>query len=790
MATVVLAAGGAGLVWVLNVRADAPSLSELKPIERGSVSEVVAADGSRLGYIESDAIRDPVAARRVPEALRQATIAIEDENFYEHSGVDWGAVARAAWENAEAGFEVRQGGSTITQQLVKNLYIPDPEETLRRKIIEATLAEELEKQHTKEWILNQYLNTASYGTNDGRTAVGVEAAAHVYFSEHVANLDRAQAALLAGLPQAPSEYNPLQNPKDAQQRRNEVLGRMYELGKINRTAYLRAQASGLGLRPGYRYQRVREPYFFDYVEQELIDRYGVNTVRQGGLTVYTTINRDLQDVAEQAVDDGAARLGGPAAAPVATDVGSGDVLAMASSSNYATDQYNLAANGHRQPGSSFKPFVLATALKQGIDPDRTFYDGSSPVTLRPDPYTTWTVNNAEPGQGVMSITDATTNSVNAVYAQLDLDVGADAVAETARAMGITSPLDGFPAEGIGGLRVGVSPLEMSNAYATLANGGVHHQATAISRVVFPDASGRGQVDNFEDPGGERVLDEGVAAKETEILKTVITSGTATAADIGCPAAGKTGTTDGQTDAWFVGYTPQIATAVWTGYPTARTSMGSAAFGGTYAAPIWRQFMPEPAATIARTPPSLRVRPSSSLTPAIRQPRQSGPTARQRHPHPILPPRTPTTEIWMRRAPGSRRQPGRTHQLTRRRRHRPPAVACRPDRANLGVSRWRRRAVDGEERPARGSAAARRARSPQLPPCRGPVRTRGPPHAGPCPAGRPAASTVPGREGRSRPRGRRRRAFRWPRPGARRRCRFDPSSRAQRPGALRPRACRS
>jgi len=513
LAIVVLAAVGAGVAWVLSVRADAPTISELKPVERGLVSEIVAADQSRIGYIESDAIRDPVRPKRVPEALREATIAIEDENFYEHNGVDWGAVIRAAWENAEAGFEVRQGASTITQQLVKNLYIPEPEQTLERKIVEASLAEELEERRSKSWILNQYLNTASYGTNDGRTAVGVEAASHVYFSRHVAQLDSAQSALLAGLPQAPSEYNPLLNPKEAKRRRNQVLRRMYALDFLSQTDYERVAAGGMELKRGYRYQRVREPYFFDYVEEELIKRYGVNTVRQGGLRVYTTIDPRLQQLGERAVEDGAARLGGPAAALVATDVETGAILAMASSADYETDQYNLAANGHRQPGSSFKPFVLATALSQGIDPDTTSYDGSSPITLQPDPYTSWTVNNAEPGQGVMTVTEATTNSVNAVYAQLDLDVGPENVAETAKSMGITSPLDGYPAEGIGGLRVGVSPLEMSNAYATLANGGTHHPATAISRVEFPGGpDAEGKIDDLTDREGERVLDEGVAAK--------------------------------------------------------------------------------------------------------------------------------------------------------------------------------------------------------------------------------------------------------------------------------------
>ncbi len=586
-----IAAASVGL-WVLDVAADAPSLDTLKPIDRGSVSEILAADGTRLGYIQSDAIRDPVELNEIPKSLQDATIAIEDENFYEHNGLDYGAIARAALENITAG-EVRQGGSTITQQLVRNLYIPDPEQTIERKIIEAKLALEMEDEHSKDWILNQYLNTASYGTNDGRTAVGVEAASQVYFNKHVSDLNLDEAALLAGLPQAPSEYNPFQSPESAKARRNEVLKQMYEQGFISQLDYQQALQGGLGLDKGYKYQTIHEPYFFDYVEQELIDRYGVNTVRQGGLKVYTTINPGLQQLATQAAQDGATRLGGPSAALVSIDPSNGHIVAMASSSNYTSAQFNLAAQGHRQPGSSFKPYVLTTALKQGIDPYTTYYNGTSPVTIQLDRYSPpWVVNNAEPGGGTMSIADATTHSVNAIYAQLDVDVGPENVAKTAHSLGITSPLDGYPAEGIGGLRVGVSPLEMADAYATFAANGIHHDATAISKVEFPPehVGEEGKVDVLEQEEGRRVLSDGIAYEVTKILKTVVSSGTGTAANIGCPQAGKTGTTDDQTDAWFVGYTPQLSTAVWTGYPDARTSMGPSAFGGAYAAPIWHDYM--------------------------------------------------------------------------------------------------------------------------------------------------------------------------------------------------------
>jgi len=578
--------------WVLDVAAEAPSIDELKPIDEGETSFVYAADGTELGAIQADSIRERVNLNEIPKDLQRATISIEDENFYEHSGVDVPAIVRAGVENLEAG-EVKQGGSTITQQLVRNLYIQDPQDTIERKIREAKLAMELEEEHDKDWILEQYLNTASYGTNNGRTAVGVEAAAQVYFNKPVEELTLAQCAMLAGLPQAPSEYNPFSAGRQAIQRRNEVLGQMSEQGYISRQQETQAIHSDLGLERGYRYETITgDRYFFDYVEQDLIDRYGVNTVRQGGLKVYTTINPRLQAVAKQAVDAGAARLGGPSQALTSVDVATGHIVAMASSGDYATSKYNLAAQGHRQPGSSFKPFVLATAISQGADPDSTYYSGSSPKSLSMGQYAPpWVVNNAgdTEGGGTMSLRDATVGSVNVVYAQLGLDVGPENFAKMANDLGVEAPLDGYPAEAIGGLTVGVSPLDMADAYASFANGGVHHTATAIGRVEFPN----GDVDEPEEGAGNRVLTEGEAYTVTDILEGVITGGTGTAANYcgtGTAEAGKTGTTDENTDAWFVGYTKNLATAVWSGYPDARTSMGSSAFGGTYSAPTWNDYM--------------------------------------------------------------------------------------------------------------------------------------------------------------------------------------------------------
>jgi penicillin-binding protein 1A len=594
---------GAGL-WLLSVYESAPSLASLTPIKEGTISKVYASDGSLLGVIHSDKIRQPIASDRIPQDLKDATVAIEDRRFYSHGGIDPSAIVRAGWEDLTAGGKPVEGGSTITQQLVRNLYIQDPEDTLKRKIIEAHLANDEEKQHSKDQILTEYLNTAPYGTNEGATAIGVEAAAETYYSKHARDLTLPEAAMIAGLPQAPSQYNPLQNPRAAMARRNEVLHAMEQQGDITASEYEDAIGQDLGLDPGQKYSRIREPYIFDLVKQELQDRYGVNTVQNGGLKVYTTIQPQLQEAAQTAVDSCSVCYsgGGPASALASVDPSNGEIVALASTQRYSlSSQFNFAAHAQRQPGSSFKVYDLTAAIKQGIDPDTTYYDGTSPATLETPGGSTWTVNNAEAGGGVMPLTEATWESVNVIFAKLGLDVGPENIAKTAYEMGITSPLgvkgasdipcklgpNCFipPADAIGGLSVGVTPLEQANAYATLANGGVRHDATAIDRVVFPG----GKVDEPSADEGKRVLTQGQAYEVTKVLEGVITSGTGAGyTSIGCTSeAGKTGTSEGLSDAWFVGYTPMYSTAVWTGHPLSRDYTG---YGGPTSGPIWRSYM--------------------------------------------------------------------------------------------------------------------------------------------------------------------------------------------------------
>jgi penicillin-binding protein 1A len=589
-AGIFVAAGLAAIAvvsWVLDVAAEAPSLASCKKIERGGNSVVYAADGSMLGRIQSDEARDPVPLERIPKRLQLATVAIEDQRFYEHGALDPEAIARAALKNLEAG-ETVEGGSTITQQLVRNLCIRNPKRDLERKIVEAKLAIEYAERHSRKQILSQYLNTASYGTVEGATAIGVGAAARIYFSKPVWRLSLEQSALLAGLPQAPSEYNPTLHPRQARERRDAVLARMARLGYVTPERAAQARSNGLGLDASSSYFAHRDPYFFDYVEDQLLQRYDVETVRDGGVEVHTTVDPRLQEVAVEAMRSALPYSTDPAAALVSIDPASGEIEAMASGSDYAQSQFNLAAQGHRQPGSTFKTFVLTTAIKQGVDPYSTYYT-SKPLDLDLPKWGHWEVHTADEGyQGTINLQQATVASDNTVFAQLDLDVGPERVAETAKSMGIVSPLDGIPAEGIGGLRIGVSPLEMASAYATLAAGGIRRDPIAIRRVEFP--GGRVERPGHEEP--RRVISEPVAYEVTRLLHDNITGGTGTAAYTGCAGqAGKTGTTDNYTDAWFASYQPNLATVVWVGYPESNeiemsSVHGLTVFGGTFPAEIW------------------------------------------------------------------------------------------------------------------------------------------------------------------------------------------------------------
>jgi penicillin-binding protein 1A len=577
------------LGYVISIAASTPNIDELKPINKGQTSAVYAANGRLLGYVKSNIVRQPVIEPDIPQNLRNATVAIEDTRFYKHHGVDYEGVVRAAMKNLE-NRKTLQGGSTITQQLVRALYIKDPTRDFKRKVREAKLASELESEHPKHWILTSYLNNVPYGTVNGETAVGVEAASEIFFSKHAKDLTLDQSALLAGLPQAPSDYNPFKNPQAALARRNEVLQAMVKSHYITQPEADAAKQKSLALRAGNKYFRRSEPYFFDYVSELLIQKYGLNTYRKGGLKVYTTIDPSLQKTARQVIANRLNLPSDPSSAVVAIDPRNGYIRAMASSGTYKHRNFNLAAQGHRQPGSTFKTFVLTTAVLRGVNPDAVSYE-SKPLALPIGGGQIWKVKTYEGTyEGRVNLTKATLKSDNTVFAQLDLDLGPKAVAHTAHMMGVTTQLDGLPAEGLGGLRLGVSPLEMADAYATLASGGVHHKPTAIVKVEFPD----GKVDDLGKVKGNRVMTDGQAAEVTKVLKQNIQAGTGVNANYGCPAAGKTGTTDNFTDAWFVGYEPHLTTAVWVGYPNALVQMrsvhGIEVQGASFPAEIWHDFM--------------------------------------------------------------------------------------------------------------------------------------------------------------------------------------------------------
>jgi penicillin-binding protein 1A len=572
------------------------SLSSLKPVDYGANSFVYAADGSFLGTIPALRNRQPVALGRMSPWLPQATVAIEDRRFYQHGGIDYVGIARALWADVSAG-RIVEGGSTIDQELVGNLYT-GREQTFERKLKEACLAIKLSDRWSKDRILATYMNTVYYGNR----AYGVEAAAETYFSKHARNLTLPEAALLAGLPQAPSIYDPLHNPGAALRRRTEVLKALLQTAKITPAQYRWAVRQPLRLDPGQIYTTIKQPYFFSYVVDELESVYGANTVQEGGLRVYTTIEPRLQAAAKKAIRDTLYEPDDPAAAIVSIQPGTGAIRAMTDViPGDKENQFNLAAQSARQAGSTFKTFVLATAIQDGIDPDTTYYT-SAPFTCTTGPWCApdyaagkpWTVTTFDHTYaGSISITNATLRSDNTVYAQLTLDVGPDNVYKMAERLGVN--LAGQkPVASIGLGSLLVSPLDMAAAYATFAAGGIYAKPTAIRKVVLPG----GKVDTtsgWGKPQAKRVLSQGVAWKVNQILGENALYGTGAGSSDGIhPDAGKTGTTSDFADAWFDGYTRDLSTSVWMGYPKGEIPMldvhGREVTGATYPVPIWHEFM--------------------------------------------------------------------------------------------------------------------------------------------------------------------------------------------------------
>ena len=585
-------------LWVVSTANSAPKLDLLQPRVPGQTSQIFASGDQPLGDMASQVLRTQLQQSQQPQLLRQATVAIEDRRFYQHGGVDYEGLLRAAIRDVLHGGGI-QGGSTLTMQLVTNVYLPDnirDTHNLKYKIVQAKLATELEDKRSKPWILTQYLNDVPYGTTNHETAIGVAAASQMFFDKPLQKLDLAQIALLAGLPQAPTEYNPFANPGPAKWRRGEVLNAMVQSGYITRAQAQSAQAQGLQVVQNDEYQQVRQPYVVDYVEQQLGKIIPQWRLDQGGLKVYTTINLADQEHAAQAIEQNEGQPNDPAASLVSIDPTDGDIVALQNSTKYGTGKgettFDYATQGARQTGSSFKTFVLMTLIHDyDGDPNQTYYESKYLAPGWLPGYASYAVHTAEESyQGTINVTKATALSDNTVYAQLGVDVGIANVNKLAHAMGITSRLTDNPSEAIGGLKYGVSALQMSDAYATLANGGDHVAPTIISKVTQG-----GKTIYTANPDKTQVFSQGEAYAGTQTLESVLQYGTGTGASYGCPAAGKTGTTSNYTDAWFVGYTPELSTAVWVGYPNSDVYMNDVnglgpGYGGTLAAPIWKQFM--------------------------------------------------------------------------------------------------------------------------------------------------------------------------------------------------------
>ncbi len=589
----VLLLASAGYLWSLSTRL--PDL-RVNPdaITMPETSIVYAADGTVLAEWYDAEDRTVVPNDAIPQSLKDATVAIEDKRFYEHSGVDPQAIARALSVNTQAG-EVRQGGSTITQQTVKLLFT-DGKRTLTRKIEEALLALSLETRADKDDVLGVYLNTVYFG----RGAYGVESAAHRFFGSTTDDLTLAQSALLAGCIQSPTRYDPFANPADALDRRNLVLREMRDQGYITSEDAALAAAESLGLREIDPIAAAAPfaPYFVEYVRRDLLERLGSERLYKGGLRIYTTLDPAAQRAAEAAASAHLADPADPEVAIAAVRWRDGAVVAIVGGRDFAAEQFDLATQGKRQTGSAFKPFVLAAALEQGYTMDSTWEATPFETPVKDE---IWHVENYENSitGGTYTLEIATIWSINTVYARLITAVGADKVVDVAHRMGITSPMDPDPAIALGGLKNGVSPLEMASAFGTIANSGVAVPPSGVVKVT--DAEGT--LVYAPDREGTTAISPEVAAALAGVMNAVYTRGTGMEANFGPWGAVKTGTAQSWRDAWIVGFSGDLSTAVWVGYPQAQIAMenvhGIRVTGGSFPARIWKSFMQ--VASISTTP---------------------------------------------------------------------------------------------------------------------------------------------------------------------------------------------
>ena len=602
------------------VASDLPSLTKFSQLKEAQSSVLLDDLGHPIGVL-SEQNRVIVTPQQIPPIVKQAVMSIEDKRFETNSGVDIRGIARAFVQDVMHKGTI-QGASTIEQQFIKNALQAQSHRTILEKLREAALAYQLSHKWSKEKIITAYLNTIYFGNG----AYGIESAAQTYFGSDVNHLgcgtpghrlcvqelEPAEAALLAGIIQSPTEYDPANHPVAARERRDVVLAQMLQQGYIRRQVYNESVNQALPAPKDI--QTPHQPlvegvdvgYFTSWVQQQVIERYGAPRVFNGGLRIKTTLDLGMQRAAEQAIDGYLPGPAGPTASLVAIENSTGQVRAMVGGRNYDETPFNLATEGERQPGSSFKAFDLAAALEDGISPgsvwpsrQKTFFVHTRHGTEK------FVVHNDEGAYtGEDSLTNATAYSDNSIYAEVGLKVGTTHIAALAHRMGITTPLSTNPAMTIGGLKVGVTPLDMAHAYETIAHGGDRVSGSLVSDfqpvgIQEVSAGGRTLSDGHHTDRNEvrlkRVLPPEVASTETSVLETVLQYGTARAAAIGQFAAGKTGTTSNYGDAWFVGWDGKYTVAVWVGYPNSLVPMttdfgGTPVLGGTFPALIWHNFM--------------------------------------------------------------------------------------------------------------------------------------------------------------------------------------------------------
>ena len=619
-AVLVLGAISFAFGMFIAIASDLPSLTRFSRLKNAQSSVLLDDFGHPVGVL-SEQNRVIVTPAQIPAIVKDAVISIEDKRFWTNSGVDVRGIARAFMQDVMHSGAV-QGASTIEEQFIKNALQAQSHRTIFEKMREAALAYELSHKWSKQKILAAYLNTIYFGNG----AYGIEAAAQTYFGHEpalqgcgmpgqrlcVEQLKPWQAALLAGIIQAPSAYDPATSPAYARERRNTVLRQMLGQGYVSWAQYREGIAQPLPT--AAEIQAPEEPtvegtdtgYFTSWVDQQVIERYGARAF-YGGLRVKTTLDVQLQRAAEQAVEGYLAYSGDPSAALVAIENSTGDVRALVGGRNYDETPFDLATEGERQPGSAFKAFDLAAALEDGISPYSEWTSAPKVFTV---PGTGgaekfYVHNDQNAYAGTRTLLEATAYSDNSVFAEVGLQVGTARIAQMAHRMGIRSPISTNPAMTIGGLKVGVSPLDMAHAYETLAAGGNRVGSSMVSDdgpngiqevaaqpgQVLPDGHNR-DVNQVE---LSRVMPPWVASTETSMLESVLEYGTAKAAAIGQFAAGKTGTTSNFSDAWFVGWDSKYTVAVWVGYPNSLVSMatdfnGGPVEGGTYPALIWHDFM--------------------------------------------------------------------------------------------------------------------------------------------------------------------------------------------------------